>query len=145
MIGESRRHRSKWDTREVPPDVVEISEDESPLNKEIHRKGGHEQEHTDGINKDMKETQSKASSERSQPSKLADEHDDKRWSNAGLEKPHGNQGINRYADDRRRGDGWGAALNRGYSSRMVSDPDTWRQRSRSPSPRGVWSRSHRYC
>jgi zinc finger CCCH domain-containing protein 13 len=144
MTDDSRRHRSKWDTKEGPPDVVEISEDDSPHNKDVHRKGGHEQEHTDGI-KDMKETQSKASSERLQPSKLADEHDGKGWSKAGLEKLHGNQGIKRYADDRRRGNGWGAALNRGYSSRMPSDSDVWRPHSRSPSPRSAWSRSRRYC
>jgi len=51
--------------------------------------------------------------------------------------------MNRYADDRRRGDGWGTARSRGYSSRVPSDTDAWRPRSRSPSPRGVWNRSRR--
>ncbi|XP_062196534.1 zinc finger CCCH domain-containing protein 55-like [Phragmites australis] len=159
MTGDSRKQRSKWDTKE-PPDIVEISEDESPPDKtDVHHKGGdlhpkpdtsmrhssagHEQEHTDGFNKDIKEMQSKASSERSQPLRTADEHDNNEWGRVGLEKAAGNQGMNRYADERRRGDGWGTSLSRGYSSRMPSDPDAWRQHSRSPSPSGVWNRSRR--
>ncbi|XP_062191877.1 zinc finger CCCH domain-containing protein 55-like [Phragmites australis] len=160
MTGDSRKQRSKWDTKEGSPDIVEISEDESPPeNMDVHRKGGdllpkhdtsmhhgsagHEQEQTDGFNKDTKEMQSKASSERLQPLRMADEHDNKEWGKGGLEKTAGIQGINRYANDRRHGDGWGTALSRGYSSRLPSDPDAWRQRSRSPSPRGVWNRSRR--
>ena len=156
MTSETRKQRSKWDTKEGSHEVVEISEDESPDKTVVHRKGGdihtkpdtsmhqggagHEKEQADGFNKDMKEIQPKASSERSQPLRMADERDNNEWSKAA-----GNQGMNRYADDRRRGDGWGTAPSRGYSStRAPSDPDAWRQRSRSPSPRGVWNRSRRY-
>ncbi|KAL6658846.1 hypothetical protein ACP70R_002886 [Stipagrostis hirtigluma subsp. patula] len=157
MTGHARKERSKWDTKEHP-DIVEISEDESlPANKDEHcdtekqlcessnlksdtsmhhRSAGQEQ--IDSLNKDAKEMQSKASSDRSQPRRMADEHANNDWGKAA-----GNQGANRYADDRRRGDGWGTALARGYSSRMSSDPDTWRQRSRSPSPRAAWNRSRR--
>ncbi|KAL6856863.1 hypothetical protein ACP4OV_018245 [Aristida adscensionis] len=142
MTGHTRKERSKWDTKEGHPDIVEISEDESlPANNDDHCDTG--QEMTDALNKDTKEMQSKASSERSQPRRLADEHGNNDWGRASLEKAGGNQSMNRYADDRRRGDGWGTALARGYSSRMSSDTDAWRQRSRSPSPRGVWNRSRR--
>ncbi|KQJ94984.1 zinc finger CCCH domain-containing protein 55 [Brachypodium distachyon] len=179
MTGVARRGRSKWDTQEISPDIVEISEDESPpMNKDdqskdgdslpsqdrtndngkqlgessnlkpdafMHRgSAGQEQEHTHGLNKDIKERQSKASSERSQPSRMADDvHNNNGWGKLGLEKATGNQGMSRYADDRRRGDGWGTAVGRGYPSRMSSGPDAWRQRSRSPSPRGAWNRSRR--
>ena len=30
MAGVARKGRSKWDTQEISPDIVEISEDESP-------------------------------------------------------------------------------------------------------------------
>ncbi|RCV30181.1 hypothetical protein SETIT_6G073300v2 [Setaria italica] len=152
MAGDSRKQRSKWDAKEGPHDIVEISEDESlPDKTGGHRKGdvhpkpdtsmhhggaGHEKEQADGFNKDTKELQPKAPSERPQLLRAADERDE--WSKAAA-----NQGMNRYADDRRRGDGWGTARNRGYSSRAPSDPDAWRPRSRSPSPRGVWNRSRR--
>nr|CAB3479888.1 unnamed protein product [Digitaria exilis] len=148
MAGDGRKHRSKWDTKEVSHDIVEISEDESLPDKtgvqhkpdtSIHHGSGtgHEKEQADGFNKDTKELQSKAPSERSQPLRATDERDE--WSKAA-----GSQGMNRYADDRRRGDGWGPARSRGYSSRVPSDPDAWRPRSRSPSPRGVWNRSRRF-
>ncbi|CAL5009903.1 unnamed protein product [Urochloa decumbens] len=139
MSGDSRKQRSKWDTKEGSHDIVEISEDESlPDKTGVHRKGGagHEKEQADGFNKDTKELQPKAPSERSQPLRVSDERDDNAWSKAA-----GNQGMNRYAD--RRSDGWGTARNRGYSSRAPSDSDAWRPRSRSPSPRGVWNRSRR--
>jgi hypothetical protein len=156
MTGDSRRQRSKWDAKEASHDIVEISEDESlPDKTGVHRKGGdvhpkpdtsmhhsgagHEKEQADGFNKDTKELQPKAPSERSQPLRAADERDNNEWSKAA-----GNQGMNRYADDRRRGDGWGTARSHGYSSRVPSDTDAWRPRSRSPSPRGVWNRSRRY-
>ncbi|KAF8712818.1 hypothetical protein HU200_028590 [Digitaria exilis] len=148
MAGDGRKHRSKWDTKEVSHDIVEISEDESlpdktgvqhkPDTSMHHGSGtGHEKEQADGFNKDTKELQSKAPSERSQPLRTTDERDE--WSKAA-----GSQVMNRYADDRRRGDGRGPARSRGYSSRVPSDPDAWRPRSRSPSPRGVWNRSRRF-
>jgi len=141
MSGDSRRQRSKWDAKEGSHDIVEISEDESLPDKTSvdHGGAGHEKEHADGFNKDTKELQPKAPSERSQPLRVADERDNNEWSKAA-----GNQGMNRYADDRRRGDGWGTDRSRGYSSRVPSDTDAWRPHSRSPSPRGVWNRSRRY-
>ncbi|KAF0918815.1 hypothetical protein E2562_026188 [Oryza meyeriana var. granulata] len=40
MSGEARREQSKWDAK-GPPDIVEISEDESlPMNMDDHHKGG---------------------------------------------------------------------------------------------------------
>ncbi|CAO2205674.1 unnamed protein product [Urochloa humidicola] len=139
MTGDSRKQRSKWDAKDGSHDIVEISEDESlPDKTGVHHKGGtgHEKEQADGFNKDTKELQPKAPSE--QPLRASDERDDNEWIKAA-----GNQGMNRYADDRRRNDGWGTARNRGYSSRGPSDPDAWRPRSLSPSPRGVWNRSRR--
>jgi hypothetical protein len=181
MSGVARKGRSKWDTKEISRDIVEISEDDSPpKNTDDRRKdggllpsqdltndngrqlressnlkpdafmqkgsSGHEQERTDGSSKDIKERQSKVSSERWQPPRVADEeHNNNDWGKLALEKATGNQGISKYADDRRRGDGWGTAAGRGYSSRLSSGPDAWRQRTRSPSPRGDWNRSRRYC
>ncbi|KAL5221688.1 hypothetical protein ABZP36_026401 [Zizania latifolia] len=178
MTGEARKGRSKWDAK-GPPEIVEISEDESlPTNMDDHKGGnllpnqnltngnenrigesvnirsdasglhdssGNEQEQADGINKDIKERPSKASSERSQPLKIGDEdHNKNDWCHRSLEKATGIQSMGKYADDRRRGDGWGTALSRGYSSRMSSGPDSWKQCSRSPpSPRGGWNRSRR--
>ncbi|KAL5232405.1 hypothetical protein ABZP36_031181 [Zizania latifolia] len=176
MTGEARKVRSKWDAK-GPPDIVEISEDESlPMNMNdrkggdllpkdltngnenrigksvnirsdgsmLHGSTGHGQEWADGVNKDIKERPSKASSERSQPLRIGDEdHNKNDWHNRGMEKATGNQGMSRYADDRRRGDGSVSALSRGYSSRLSSGPDVWKQRSRSPSPRGRWNRSRR--
>jgi hypothetical protein len=169
MSGVARKGRSKWDTKEVSRDVVEISEDDSPpKNTDDRRKDGglhpsgessnlkpdafmqqgssaHEKERTDGFNKDIKERQSKVSSERWEPPRVADEeHNNNDWGKVALEKATGNQGISKYADDRRRGDAWGTAVGRGYSSRLSSGPDAWRQRTRSPSPRGGWNRSRRY-
>lgn len=181
MSGVARKGRSKWDTKEISSDIVEISEDDSPpKNTDDRRKdgdllrsqdltndngkqlgessnlkpdalmhqgsAGHEQERTDGLNKDSKERQSKASSDRWQPPRMADEeHNNNDWGKLASEKATGNQGISKYADDRRRGDGWGTAGGRGFSSRMSSGPDAaWRPRTRSPSPRGVWNRSRRY-
>lgn len=161
MTGDARKHRSKWDAKEQSHEIVEISEDESlPDKNGVHHKGGglhpkpdtsmhggtgHENEHADGFNKDTKEVQAKTSSERSQPLRTADERDNNEWGKAA-----GNQVLNRYAEDRRRGgdgwargDGWSTARSRGYSSRVPSDSDAWRQYSRSPSPRGVWNRSRR--
>lgn len=168
MSGVARKGRSKWDTKEVSRDVVEISEDDSPpKNTDDRRKDGglhpsgessnlkpdafmqqgssaHEKERTDGFNKDIKERQSKVSSERWEPPRVADEeHNNNDWGKVALEKATGNQGISKYADDRRRGDAWGTAVGRGYSSRLSSGPDAWRQRTRSPSPRGGWNRSRR--
>lgn len=154
MAGDSRKQRSKWDAKEGPHDIVEISEDESLPDKtagdckggDVHPKpdtsmhhgvAGHEKDQADGFNKDTKELQQKTPSERPQLLSAADERDE--WSKAAT-----NQGMNRYADGRRRGDGWGTARNRGFSSRAPSDPDAWRPRSRSPSPRAVWNRSRRY-
>ncbi|XP_047079306.1 zinc finger CCCH domain-containing protein 55-like isoform X2 [Lolium rigidum] len=162
MSGVARKGRSKWDTKEVSRDVVEISEDDSPpKNTDDRRKDGglhpsgessnlkpdafmqqgssaHEKERTDGFNKDIKERQSKVSSERWEPPRVADEeHNNNDWGKVALEKATGNQGISKYADDRRRGDAWGTAVGRGYSSRLSSGPDAWRQRTRSPSPRGT--------
>ena len=179
MSGVARKGRSKWDTKEISSDIVEISEDDSPpKNTDDRRKdgdllpsqdltndngkqlgessnlkpdalmhqGGQEQERTDGLNKDTKERQPKASSDRWQPPRMADEeHNNNDWGKLASEKATGNQGISKYADDRRRGDGWGTAGGRGFSSRMSSCPDAaWRPRTRSPSPRGVWNRSRRY-
>ncbi|XP_044953691.1 zinc finger CCCH domain-containing protein 55-like isoform X2 [Hordeum vulgare subsp. vulgare] len=172
MAGVARKGRSKWDTQEISPDIVEISEDDSPpKNTDDRRKDGGdiptqdltndngkrvgessnlkpdafmhqgstecEEERTDGLNKDVKERQSKASSERSHAPRMAEEgHNNDDWGKLALEKTTGNQGMSRNADDRRRGDGWGTAVSRGYSSRVSSGPDAWKQRTRSPSPRG---------
>ncbi|XP_044404647.1 zinc finger CCCH domain-containing protein 55 isoform X2 [Triticum aestivum] len=172
MAGVARKGRSKWDTQEISPDIVEISEDDSPpKNTDDRRKDviptqdltndngkrlgessnlkpdafmhqgstEYEQERTDGLNKDVKERQSKASSERSHAPRMAEEgHNNDDWGKlASLEKATGNQAMSRNADDRRRGDGWGTAASRGYSSRVSSGPDAWKQRTRSPSPRGT--------
>lgn len=180
MAGVARKGRSKWDTQEISPDIVEISEDDSPpKNTDDRRKDGGdiptqdltndngkrvgessnlkpdafmhqgstecEEERTDGLNKDVKERQSKVSSERSHAPRMAEEgHNNDDWGKLALEKTTGNQGMSRNADDRRRGDGWGTAVSRGYSSRVSSGPDAWKQRTRSPSPRGgAWNRSRR--
>ncbi|KAG8046428.1 hypothetical protein GUJ93_ZPchr0008g13006 [Zizania palustris] len=181
MTGEARKGRSKWDAK-GPPEIVEISEDESlPMNmvdckggnllpnqnltngnenrigesvnirsdaSMLHDSSGNKQEQADGFNKDIKERPSKTSSERSQPLRTGDEdHNKNGWCNRSLEKATGNQGMGKYAGDRRRDDGWGTALSRGYSSRMSSGPDSWKQCSRSrspPSPRGGWNRSRRF-
>uniref|UniRef100_A0ACD6AJ92 Uncharacterized protein n=1 Tax=Avena sativa TaxID=4498 RepID=A0ACD6AJ92_AVESA len=165
MSGVARKGRSKWDTKEISSDIVEISEDDSPpKNSDGRRKdgdllpsqdvtndnglhqgsAGHEHERADGLNKEIKERQSKVSSERWQPPRMADEeHNNNDWGKLPLDKATGNQGISKYADDRRRGDGWGTAIGRGHSSRMSSGPDAWGQRTRSPSPRGAWNRSRR--
>ncbi|KAF7086274.1 hypothetical protein CFC21_089583 [Triticum aestivum] len=178
MAGVARKGRSKWDTQEISPDIVEISEDDSPpkntddrhkdviptqdLTNDNGKRLGessnlkpdaflhqgsteYEQERTDGLNKDVKERQSKASSERSHAPRMAEEgHNNDDWGKlASLEKATGNQAMSRNADDRRRGDGWGTAASRGYSSRVSSGPDAWKQRTRSPSPRGAWNRSRR--
>ncbi|EMS58846.1 Zinc finger CCCH domain-containing protein 55 [Triticum urartu] len=172
MASVARKGRSKWDTQEISPDIVEISEDDSPpKNTDDRRKDviptqdltndngkrlgessnlkpdafmhqgstEYEQERTDGLNKDVKERQSKASSERSHAPRMAEEgHNNDDWGKlASLEKATGNQAMSRNADDRRRGDGWGTAASRGYSSRVPSGPDAWKQRTRSPSPRGT--------
>ncbi|XP_037448574.1 zinc finger CCCH domain-containing protein 55-like isoform X2 [Triticum dicoccoides] len=172
MAGVARKGRSKWDTQEISPDIVEISEDDSPpKNTDDRRKDviptqdltndngkrlgessnlkpdafmhqgstEYEQERTDGLNKDVKERQSKASSERSHAPRMAEEgHNNDDWGKlASLEKATGNQAMSRNADDRRRGDEWGTAASRGYSSRVSSGPDAWKQRTRSPSPRGT--------
>ncbi|XP_044414451.1 zinc finger CCCH domain-containing protein 55 isoform X2 [Triticum aestivum] len=172
MAGVARKGRSKWDTQEISPDIVEISEDDSPpkntddrhkdviptqdLTNDNGKRLGessnlkpdaflhqgsteYEQERTDGLNKDVKERQSKASSERSHAPRMAEEgHNNDDWGKlASLEKATGNQAMSRNADDRRRGDGWGTAASRGYSSRVSSGPDAWKQRTRSPSPRGT--------